>query len=106
MREVTLLVKDDVTFEALQNLYRTTSSSAIELISVNTKSAPVVEEPVTKRYIVTFTGFDFELSVEVDSSDDDDAVIEEIANARVRQAVGHNPSDYSHETSVIEVVVL
>ena len=106
MREVTLLVKDDVTFEALQNLYRTTSSSAIEVLSINTKSAPVVEAPVVKRYIVTFTGFDFELSVEVDSSDDDEAVIEKIAENRVRQAVGHNPSDYSHETSVIEVVVL
>ena len=106
MREVTLLVKDDVTFEALQNLYRTTSSSAIELVSVNTKSTPVVEAPVTKRYIVTFTGFEFELSVEVDSTSDDLGDIEDAAANKIESAIGVSPIQYSDEIDVIEVVVL
>jgi len=105
MREITLLVKDDVTFNALQSLYSTTSSSAIEIISVNDKSV-TVQEPVIKRYLVTFIGFDFELTVELDSSDDDEAVVEKLADQKVYGAIGHHPLDFSHEVEVKEVVVL
>lgn len=102
MREITLLVKDDVTFNALQSLYSTTSSSAIEVLSVVNK--PVIQEAPTKSYLVTFTGFDFELTVEVESSDDDEAVVESLADDRVYRAIGHKPSEYSHEIVVSEVV--